>query len=127
MELSARRYADTLVLHPAGTIDHVSAPAFRTALDPHLTRCAPDGDHVVLDFSQVPYISSAGLRVLMLASKQVKAQGGTIAIAALQPLPLEIFAISRFDQVLSVFSTVAEALAEVSPAAAAAFTRGGGA
>jgi anti-sigma B factor antagonist/stage II sporulation protein AA (anti-sigma F factor antagonist) len=115
------------VLRPAGTIDHVSAPVFRAALDPHLTRCAADGHHVVLDFSEVPYISSAGLRVLMLASKQAKAQGGTIAIAALQPLPLEIFAISRFDQVLAVFPTVAEALAEASPEAAAAFTRGGGA
>ena len=127
MELSPRRFADALVLRPAGTIDHVSAPAFRAALDPHLTRCAADGHHVVLDFSEVPYISSAGLRVLMLASKQAKAQGGTIAIAALQPLPLEIFAISRFDQVLAVFPTVAEALAEASPAAAAAFTRGGSA
>ena len=116
MELSPRRFADALVLRPAGIIDHVSAPAFRAALDPHLTGCAADGHHVVLDFSEVPYISSAGLRVLMLASKQAKAQGGTIAIAA-----------SRFDQVLAVFPTVAAALAEASPAAAAAFTRGGGA
>ncbi len=124
MDLSPRRFADALVLHPSGTLDHLTAPAFRAALDPHLARCAVDGDRVVLDCSGVSYISSAGLRVLMLASKQAKAQGGAIVVAALLPLPLEIFAISRFDLVLPVFGTVAEALAEGSPAARAAFDLG---
>lgn len=126
MDLSPRRFADALVLRPPGTLDHLTAPAFRAALEPHLAHCAADGDRVVLDFSGVPYISSAGLRVLMLASKQARAQGGAIVIAALAPLPLEIFAISRFDQVLPVFRTVGEALAEGSPAARAAFDQGGG-
>jgi anti-sigma B factor antagonist/stage II sporulation protein AA (anti-sigma F factor antagonist) len=127
MDLSPRRFADALVLRPTGTIDHITAPAFRAALDPHLTNCTAGGDRVVLDFSEVPYISSAGLRVLILASKQAKAQGGTIAVAALQPLPIEIFAISRFDMVLTAFPTVGEALAELSPAAHAAFNATGGA
>jgi anti-anti-sigma factor len=69
----------------------------------------------------VEYISSVGLRVLMLASKQVKAQGGALAVADLQPVVREIFEISRFNLVLEVFPTLREALTKLSPAALAAF------
>ena len=62
------------------------------------------------DFAGVEYVSSVGLRVLMLAAKQVKAQNGRIAIAALTPLVSEVFQISRFDLVFSVFDTLDLAL-----------------
>jgi anti-anti-sigma factor len=75
----------------------------------------------VIDLGAVEYLSSVGLRVLMLASKQVKAQGGALAVADLQPVVREIFEISRFNLVLEVFPTLREALAKLSPAALAAF------
>ena len=49
----------------------------------------------MLDFADVEYISSAGLRVLMIAAKQMRARDAKIAVAALQPMVAEIFAISR--------------------------------
>ena len=58
------------------------------------------------DFAGVEYVSSVGLRVLMLTAKQVKAQNGRIAIAALTPLVSEVFQISRFDLIFSVFDTL---------------------
>jgi len=57
----------------------------------------------------------------MLASKQVKAQGGALAVADLQPVVREIFEISRFNLVLEVFPTLREALASCPPAALTAF------
>ncbi|MBI3057596.1 MAG: STAS domain-containing protein [Betaproteobacteria bacterium] len=75
--------------------------------------CTKAQQAVVLDFSSVDYISSAGLRVLMLAAKQARASGGTVALAALQPVVLEIFQISRFDKVLACHPGIAEALAAV--------------
>jgi anti-anti-sigma factor len=75
----------------------------------------------VLDLSKVDYISSAGLRVLMLARKQAKAQGGTLVVAGLTPVVKEIFEISRFTVVFEVFASVRDALARISPSAAAAF------
>jgi anti-sigma B factor antagonist/stage II sporulation protein AA (anti-sigma F factor antagonist) len=57
----------------------------------------------------------------MIAAKQMRGRGARIAVAALQPVVAEIFAISRFDSVLEVFPSVREALAKVSPAALAAF------
>jgi anti-sigma B factor antagonist/stage II sporulation protein AA (anti-sigma F factor antagonist) len=120
MDLAPRRLADTIVLRPAGRIDHASAQDFKEGLGPFLERCATDGDHLVLDLSGLEYISSAGLRALMLARKQVTAQGGTLVVAELRPMVKEIFEISRFTLVLDVFDSVREALARVSPPALSA-------
>lgn len=121
MELSPRRLADTLVLKPAGRIDHANADAFQTKLMPVLAQCAAGKDRLVFDFSDVDYISSAGLRVLMLAAKQAKAQGGTIVMSGLRPLVAEIFDISRFTMVFTIKPSLREALAEVSTEALAAY------
>ncbi|PKO38185.1 MAG: anti-sigma factor antagonist [Betaproteobacteria bacterium HGW-Betaproteobacteria-6] len=61
---------------------------------------------VLLDFGGVDYISSAGLRVLMMASRRAKAQKGAFAIAALQPLVQEVFAISRFNLIVPCYASV---------------------
>ena len=111
MDLAQKRLAGTIIVSPSGRIDHATAEAFKTALAPHVARCAAGQDRLVLDFGAVEYISSAGLRILMLAAKQAKAQGGVLAVAALQPIVREIFEISRFTLVLKVFTTVDEALA----------------
>ena len=121
MELTAKRFADTVALFPAGRIDHATADAFRAALAPHLATVSTGRDRAVIDLAGVEYISSVGLRVLMLASKQVKAQGGALAVTGLRPVVREIFEISRFNLVLEVFPTLREALAKLSPAALAAF------
>ena len=85
MELAPRRFADALLLRPSGRLDHCTAPDFRVALAPRLERCVKGGDVVVLDLAGVEHVSSAGLRVLMLASRQVSGQGGTLVVAAPQP------------------------------------------
>ena len=104
------------MLRPAGRIDHATTDAFRTALQPHLDRCK-DTEVVVLDMSAVEYISSVGLRVLMLAAKQVRTQGGAIAVAALEPVVKEIFEISRFNLVIPAYDDVQQALARLAPSA----------
>jgi anti-anti-sigma factor len=112
MELSSARHGDVVVLSPRGRIDHASAEAFKTALAPYLSRSGP-GHPLVLDLARTDYIASVGLRVLMLASRQVRAQGGTIAVAALAPLVREIFEISKFTLVFPCFASVADALADL--------------
>jgi len=124
MDLTPKRYDDVVVLAPVGRINHASSDTFSTALRPHLDRCSAAEDRLVLDFSRLEYISSAGLRVLMLARKQAQAQGGTLAVAALGPMLREIFEISRFSVVFDVFPTVRDAVAAVSPSALPAFDKG---
>ena len=126
MDLSPMSFADVVVLAPKGRVDHGSADAFRTAVEPWLANCKAGGHGLVFDMAGLEYISSAGLRVLMLASKQARPAGGRIAIAALTPLVAEIFKISRFDMVFPTHPALAAALAAISADAAAAEAGGAG-
>ena len=121
VQFSSRQLADVVVASPTGRIDHGAARQFEESLLPLLDAAAPGQGGVLLDFSGVDYISSVGLRVLMIAAKQTRGNGARIAVAALQPVVAEIFAISRFDHVLEVFPSVRGALEKLSAPALAAF------
>ena len=122
MEFSARRLADVVVAAPVGAINHSNAIQLEQAMAPIVNEAAAAKTPVVLDFSGVDYISSMGLRVLMAASKQMRAAGNAaIAVAGLQPTVDEIFAIARFKFVVQIFPTVRDALVALSAPAAAAY------
>ena len=106
MNLPTREQAGVLIVSVSGRIDHTTSEEFSTALDPLLETCAQGHPPVLLDFAGVDYISSAGLRVLMMASRRAKAQQGAFAIAALQPLVQEVFAISRFNLIVPCYASV---------------------
>jgi len=124
MNVSSRRYANAVVLRVEGRLDQDTCVAFTTDLMKSVDTAAADGGAMVLDLSGLEYISSAGLRCFMLASRQAKSQRAKIAVAALQPMVAEIFQISHFNLVFQVFPTVREALGAVSGDAAAAFDKG---
>lgn len=121
MALQARSYANAHVIPLAGRLDHDNSEAHRAELLAEIERLATAGTAIVLDLSGLKYVSSAGLRVFMLAARQAKAQGSRILVAAAQPMVAEIFLISRFNMILSLHKTVREALAAVSAEAAEAF------
>jgi len=106
MNLPLRESAGVVVATVSGRIDHASADAFNTALVPLLKECVGGGKPLVLDFSAVEYISSVGLRSLMLASRQAKGQGGIFAIAGMQAMVQEVFAISRFSLIMPCYVSV---------------------
>ena len=121
MELSSRRLADVVVAAPVGQIDHPNAQQLQHALAPIVAETAASKTALVLDFAGVEYISSMGLRVLMMAAKQLRSQNARIAVAALQPVVEEIFDIARFKHVLEVFPSVRAALQALSEPALAAY------
>jgi anti-sigma B factor antagonist len=121
MELGRRRFAETVVLSPAGRIDHATTQGFKTALLTQLGAGPSASNQLVLDLGAVEYIASVGLRALMLAAREAKAQGRTLVVAALQPLVREVFEISRFTLLFTVFPSVRDALAALSPDALVAF------
>lgn len=111
MKLASLIRDDARVVAIQGRIDQASAEDFRIALEPHIAACTAGAPPLVIDFSGVPYISSVGLRVLMLAARQADTQKGRLAIASLSPTVREVFAISRFDLVLKTCDTVEDAIA----------------
>jgi len=105
VDIGERRQANILVLAPVGRLDNLTSAAFQARLLAAVTSSPVD---VVVDFSGVEYISSAGLRALMTASRQ-KPKERRLAVACLHTVVREIFAISRFSHVVPVFATVDEA------------------
>jgi anti-sigma B factor antagonist/stage II sporulation protein AA (anti-sigma F factor antagonist) len=108
-----------LVITPGDErIDLSNADGFKNTL---LEALSSASKVLIVDLSKVEYISSAGLRSLMIALKAAKPQNKSFAIAALQPLTQEIFAISRLNVVFSLFDGVRDALEALAPDAVTKF------
>ncbi|MGA7265742.1 MAG: anti-sigma factor antagonist, partial [Stellaceae bacterium] len=107
MDIAERRQANILVLAPVGRIDNLTSTEFQARL---LAAVSSSSTDTVVDFSGVEYISSAGLRALMAATR-LKPKNRRLAVACLHTVVSEIFAISRFSHVVPVFATVEEASA----------------
>ena len=83
MNVTSRRFANAVVLHIDGRLDQDTCGDFTRELMTHVDSMAHGGGAVILDLSGLEYVSSAGLRCFMLASRQAKAQNGRIYVASL--------------------------------------------
>jgi len=113
MEVSSESRDGAVVVSASGPIDHATAGTFEAAVMPALEDAQAQGVGLIFDLSGVDYMSSVGLRVLMLVAKGAKAQATPIAVAALQPSLAEIFQISRFDKIFAVYDDVEAAVSGV--------------
>lgn len=110
MEITNRVQGDTIIVAPVGRVDHATAADFERAVVPLLDSATGPRAGMIFDLERVTYVSSVGLRVLMIASKSLRARGARIAVAAMQPVVAEILEICRFSAVVEVFPTVDAAL-----------------
>lgn len=118
MDFTSQILLDVTLVKIAGRVDHVTAKELKNSFMPYLDQCAEGNvKNLIIDLSGVNYMTSAGLRVLMIAAKTCGKHKVEIAVAGLQPGIQEIFKISRFDLVLSVFPSVKSAIEHLSPAA----------
>jgi anti-anti-sigma factor len=122
MELQTQDIANVRLIHVTGRIDLTTAPSFQDLLLPTLTDCTGETKKALLDLSGVHYMSSAGLRVLVLASRQCQQQQGEMVLAALSADLQKVFTITHFDTLFKVFATVPAALAHLSPTAASLYS-----
>lgn len=108
VEIGQSRIGGFIVLRPVGRLDNVTSAEFQPILLQAIITGSAD---VIVDLGAVDYISSAGLRTLMTASK-MKPRGCRLAVAGLHATVQEVFAISRFHHVIAVFDSVEDAAAE---------------
>ncbi len=102
---------DICELRPKGRIDSASGPAF----EKDLLQQIDDGQRrLLLDFTELQYISSAGLRIVLLAAKRMKTAGGKLALCSLNPQISEVFEISGFSRILDIHSSRDAALSTLS-------------
>lgn len=107
MEIRNETIEGTTVLAPVGRIDSNSARAVEEVLLPLFN----PGASVLVDFSELTYISSAGLRVLLLAARRSKATGVPLALAGMNKAVDEVFRISGFAKLFKIHADRASALA----------------
>jgi len=68
---------------------------------------------LVLDLSALEYVSSAGLRVFLLAAKRISAAGGKLALAAVRDAVKEVLDMAGFSAIFQIVPTQKDALAAV--------------
>ena len=107
MEITTRAQRDVTIVGLAGHLDSNTSPQAQQALDAIL---AGGGRKVVIDFTALDYISSAGLRVLLGTAKRLKQEGGALRLFGLNETVQEVFEISGFATILTVVDTEANAL-----------------
>ncbi len=108
MDMDIDRDGHTLVATPKGRIDGLNAGDFSAAL---LAALEAEDQRLLVDFSQMTYISSAGLRVILSLAKTMGSQDGTLDICGPPENILEVLKISGFDQILAIHESRAAALA----------------
>lgn len=96
-----------LVLRLEGRIDAATAPILERKLT-HLL----DENHLqlLLDFTQIDYLSSAGMRVLLSTTKKLKGKKGRLVLFSLTEEVSEIVRLAGFDKILHLCSSEKEAL-----------------
>ncbi|MGE5554809.1 MAG: STAS domain-containing protein [Methanocella sp.] len=76
-----------------------------------LNRLVSEGTKkIACDFSQTEYLASAGLRVLLTASKGLSRAGGKMVLCNVKPYVMEVFEISGLNRIFQIYPTVEEAV-----------------
>ena len=111
MKVTIERDGDTLVAMAEDRVDGTNASEFQQALEAAIN----DADRIViLDCDQLSYISSAGLRVILLTARALQRQNSKFAVCSLSEQIREVFEISGFDKIIPVHATRADALGALS-------------
>ena len=110
MEISVDRVNEVLIAKIEGRIDGANAREFEEALNGAI---AEDDGKVLLDFAALSYISSAGLRVILLIARLLQKRNAAFALCSLSDPIREVFEISGFDKIISIHDTQVEAVEKI--------------
>lgn len=107
MEFGEDRDGGFLIISPSGRLDSSNAAAFGDALTDRIEK----GDaKLVIDFANLHYISSAGLRSLLVAGKKAQAAQGNVVLCALNEPVREVLEVSGFLSIFSVYPSRRDAV-----------------
>lgn len=109
IEVAEERDGGALVLLPVGRLDSANARSFESLV---MERVDGGEQRLVVDFSRLDFISSSGMRVLLMAAKKLHASQGKLVLCAMPGHIQEVFQISGFDQIIPIRDTREAALGE---------------
>ncbi|MHB8121922.1 MAG: STAS domain-containing protein [Desulfuromonadaceae bacterium] len=110
MEFQATKEVNATIVTVTGRLDAVTAPEYEKAVNELIS-----GGEIafVIDFNGLDYISSAGLRGLLVTAKQLKGKDGQVRFANVKGTVKEVFDISGFGSIFQMDDSVAAALAKI--------------
>ena len=111
MDINTECSNGILIAAPEGRIDGINALQFQEAVNNEIDDSVTG---VVIDMAGLNYISSAGLRAVLLISKALQQREAKFALCSLQGPIQEVFQISGIDQIISVRDDRDQAVADVS-------------
>ena len=113
MNLTQETQNQTTTLHAQGRLDFEAAGHFQQELEKSVASAASDGNALLIDCGSLEYVSSAGLRVFLVAARAAKAANVPFAVYALTPAVKEVFDVSGFARIIDVLGDRAGALEKV--------------
>ncbi|HWD59882.1 MAG TPA: STAS domain-containing protein [Stellaceae bacterium] len=110
MDIEQERDGDVVIVRLSGRLDSSAASGAEEKLSAALAGAAP---RMAIDMSGLSYISSAGLRVLLVLAKKAQQQKGKVALGGLAANVREVFSVSGFDTIFTITPDAAAAIAAV--------------
>ena len=110
LTIDGERSSGALIAKASGRIDGSNAREFQDALETFLQA---EASSLILDLEDLSYISSAGLRVILLVSKKLQASSVQFGVCSLSVSIGEVFQISGFDKIIKTYNARADALSAV--------------
>ena len=109
MEINVSQNKDYTTVIIKGRVDSITAGDFENRL---MGILGDGATKLLLDCSDLTYISSSGLRVFLVAQKKMLATGGILRICCLKPEIKDVFDISGFSVIFSIFPDVEKATSD---------------
>ena len=107
MDIIEKRLNEIVIFKLNGNLNSNTSPALE---DKIFEAIKNESKNMILDFEDLDYISSAGLRVIMKTAKNLKQSEGMIVLCSMQDYVKEVFEIAGFDAYLPIVSTMDDAL-----------------
>ena len=90
------------IVYPIDRLDTTNFKEFEAFLQGLIQ----DNAKIIISFAKLNYISSAGLRILLVTAKSLKAKNGTLVLCDMKKKILEVFQVSGFDKILKIESSL---------------------
>ncbi len=110
IDVAAERDGNALVLLPVGRLDSANARSFEQVVMEHI---GSGEQSLIVDFSRLTFISSSGMRVLLIAAKKLQATSGKLILCEMKEHIEEVFRISGFDQIIPIKTSRGDAVRAV--------------
>ena len=110
MDISEDRKADAVILSVSGKLDATTAKTFEDRI---LGVINGGTQRLVVDLSQLDYVSSSGLRVFILAAKRLQTVDGKIVLCSMKDHVRQVFDLAGFSSMLLIYASRDEAIKNI--------------